>query len=136
MLTSIWGDDLKAVLDRRIMSKIGIEPDSWRWLSGREVREKSPYPLYPNYGTFVDEPFSINGHECLGGGGWVVISASNLAKVGLLILNRGLWGERRIVSDDEILLKGHRGANNSGLIVDRGRDAILSYVTTENISLP
>ena len=98
-LTAIWGRDLKQVLDDHVMNKIGIAADDWEWLSGEQVYQDSLfYPEMPGYGNFLDPPFRIDGNAVIGGGGWVVMSAGNLARVGLLIATDGLWRGERIIS--------------------------------------
>lgn len=100
-LTVVWGRDLKQVLDERIFEKIGIPADRWEWLSGQAVREDVHfYPDFPNYGGFVDPPYAVDGSPVLGGGGWVVISASDLARLGLLFATGGIWKGERLIAKD------------------------------------
>ncbi len=99
-LTAIWRRPLKDVLDERIMGPIGIPPDHWDWIDGRTVKETVDfYPELPGYGDFLDPPFEIHGIPVQGGGGWVVMSARDLARLGLLVATGGVWGETRLVSE-------------------------------------
>lgn len=98
-LTSIWKKDLKELLDEKIMSKIGIPADRWDWLSGEYVRNNRDfYPDMPGYGEYLDSPYNINGIPVRGGGGWVVMSASDFARLGLLIATGGVWEDERLIS--------------------------------------
>ncbi len=135
-LTAIWQADLKTVLDEQVFSKIGIKPDSWSWLAGESVkRDEQFYPEMPGYGLFVDPPYSIDGHPCVGGGGWVVMSASDLARVGLLIANGGIWRGEELVSNSD-LLDGHGGGNDSDLYVDKKKNIVFVKVTTRGLFRP
>ncbi|GGY06528.1 hypothetical protein GCM10007160_37610 [Litchfieldella qijiaojingensis] len=135
ILTKVWGQDLKSVLDEHLFSKIGIEPSSWRWLGGDEVRSNMFfYPEMPGYGDFIDPPYTINGYRIQGGGGWVEMSPVDLARVGLLIARRGLWEKCRLLSDSE-LLNGHKGGNDSELYVDKARDLVFAKVTTDGLDI-
>ena len=105
-LTAVWDKDLKRVLDEHIMQKIGIPSERWEWLSGKEVLEDhSFYPELPGYGLFIDPPFEIEGERVLGGGGWVVMSASDFARIGHLIATGGFWKGERLISN----IVGNRG---------------------------
>lgn len=117
-LTAIWDDDLKSVLDELIMSKIGIPAHRWDWLSGEYVRSNIDfYPALPDYGSFVDKPYTINGHKVRGGGGWVVMSASDLARLGLLYATGGVWEGERIISKEfgGMYLPGNGRASRGGI---------------------
>lgn len=82
----IWKEPLPAVLKREIMDPIGAS-DTWEW-SGYET-------------SWVDvdgrriESVSGGGHW----GGGMVVSTRDHARYGLLFLRRGLWGERRLLSE-------------------------------------
>ena len=134
VLTAIWGKSLKEVLDEKLFSKMDLPAERWDWLSGKEVHDNvNFYPEMPNYGAFIDPPYEINGKPCVGGGGWVVMSPKDLARVGLLISTRGIWRGERLISDTE-LLAGHAGGNNSELVV---KDNIVwTKVTTNGIKFP
>lgn len=98
-LTAIWKRDLKDLLDARIMSKIGIPANHWEWLSGEEVfNNKDFYPDIPGYGDYLDPPYRITGIPVRGGGGWVVMSARDFARLGLLIATGGIWQGERLIS--------------------------------------
>ncbi|VEP11249.1 Beta-lactamase [Hyella patelloides LEGE 07179] len=133
-LTAIWGRSLKDVLDEKLFSKMDISGDRWDWLSGKEVHDNvNFYPEMPNYGAFIDPPYEIAANPCVGGGGWVVMSPKDLARVGLLISTGGMWRGERLISDTE-LLAGHRGGNNSNLLVKN--DFVWAQVTTQGIEIP
>lgn len=98
-LTAIWKKELKDVLDEKIMHKIGIPSDRWEWISGKEVLEDQAfYPELPGYGAFIDPPFEIDEARVLGGGGWVIMSASDFARLGLLISTQGIWEGEQLIS--------------------------------------
>ena len=97
-LTSIWGKDLKDVLDEEIFSKVVILKERWDWLTGEAVRKDTNfYPLLPGYGRFLDPPFYIDGNPVRGGPGWFVISALDLARLGLLFACNGAWEGAKLV---------------------------------------
>jgi CubicO group peptidase (beta-lactamase class C family) len=98
-LTTIWKMDLKELLDDRIMGKIGIPSDRWDWLSGEYVHnDRDFYPDMPGYGEYLDPPYTIDGIPVRGGGGWVIMSARDFARVGLLIATEGIWKDKRLIS--------------------------------------
>jgi len=98
-LTAIWQRDLKQVLDEKVMSKLGIPADRWEWLSGEYVRDhRDFYPEIPGYGDYLDPPYRIKGAVVRGGGGWVVMSALDFARLGLLVATGGLWKGERLIS--------------------------------------
>ena len=69
-LTYLWDRDLKDVLDEKIMGKIGIAPDDWEWMIGRDVqRDRDFYPAMPNSWDYLDPPYEINGHPVRSGPG-------------------------------------------------------------------
>jgi hypothetical protein len=78
---------------------MGIPAERWQWLSGKEVHDTNDfYPEIPNYGEYIGPPYEINGHIVRGGPGWVIMSAEDLARFGLLISTRGIWKGKRLVS--------------------------------------
>ncbi|MCI0741537.1 MAG: beta-lactamase family protein [Gemmataceae bacterium] len=79
VLTRIAGEPLDAELKRRIMDPIGADPKQWKWGVRKEVN------LYVNSGS---------GNA----GGHVQISARELARVGHLMLNRGKWDGKQLLS--------------------------------------
>jgi len=85
-LLHVWRRPLPEVLKTEIMDPIGASA-SWRWHGYRN--------------SFV----TINGEEMQsvsGGGHWgggLFINSRDHARMGLLHLRRGLWGERRLLSD-------------------------------------
>ena len=109
-LTAVWNKDLKEVLDEKIMSRIGIPADRWDWTPGKVVHDKKTwYPKMPGYGDFLDPPYTIQGQTVRGGPGWVVISAKDLARWGLLVASGGSWKNRKLISR----IQGHGGGNGS-----------------------
>lgn len=113
-LTVLWNKDLKDVLDERLFGKIGIPANRWDWLPGKMVHDqKDFYPHMPGYGDFLDPPFEINGHKVRGGGGWAVMTPSDMARFGLLVATGGIWKGERIV--DEEWVRNHHGGNGSYL---------------------
>ena len=112
-LTAVWGRDLKDVLDERLFGKIGIPPDRWDWLPGGYVKDqKYFYPDIPDSYTYLDPPYEIDGNTVRSGPGWVVISASDLARFGHLNATLGNWKGEQIV--DPSWLRSHSGGNASG----------------------
>jgi CubicO group peptidase (beta-lactamase class C family) len=131
-LTAVWGQDLKSVLDERLFSKLGIASDRWDWLTGQEVRAaRFMYPEIPDSYTYLDPPFEIGGHPVRGGPGWVVISASDLARFGHLIATRGMWKGDRLI--DEAWLRGHGGGNDSGVSGEATYYTAIAIVTTAGL---
>ncbi|MEM9233444.1 MAG: serine hydrolase [Pseudomonadota bacterium] len=90
-LTHLWKEELPTVLKREIMDPIGASA-SWRWEG------------YENSYTEVDgnrlKVVSGGGHW----GGGMFINTHDLARLGLLGLRRGQWGEEQILSGDWITL--------------------------------
>ena len=135
LLTVLWGDDIKHVIDDRLLSKIGVESDEWDWLPGREIHKTHDfYTEMPGYGRFVDPPYEIDGHIVRGGGGWVVMSASNLARFAHLIATQGMWNGERIMSPE--WLRSHGGGNKSLASGESDYFTALGKVTTEGIDHP
>ena len=126
-LTAIWKKDLKDLLDERIMSKIGIPAVRWDWLTGEQVRSDIEfYPNMPGYGKYLDEPYRINGIPVRGGPGWVVMSAEDFARVGLLIATGGRWKGEQLISK----LGGNRAVGGNrvdGWGVVKGKDGYFSF---------
>ena len=134
-LTAVWKKDLKVVMDERLFSKMGIPADRWNWTPGQKVREDAGwYPSMPGYGLFLDPPYEIDGNVVRGGPGWVVMSAKDLARVGLLVATRGEWKGERLISGTSFL-RGHGGGNASHM-TGVGGDLMVSWgkVTTSGIN--
>jgi CubicO group peptidase (beta-lactamase class C family) len=107
-LTALWDRDIKQVLDEKLFSQMGIPADRWEWTPGKVVHDtKDWYPAIPNYGEYVDPPYEINGHVVRGGPGWIVMSSSDMARVGLLIATGGVWKGKRLINSE--WLRGHAG---------------------------
>lgn len=150
-LTYILDENLKDFLDRELFRPIGIRPESWYWLSGRDVYANLPPPnaapeqkvLYPDYtaddrwyGCFVDPPYVVRGHVVVGGGGWVGMSPKDLARIGLLLASNGHWDGRQLISKTE-LVSGHEGCGGSDLQA-RGGDNMFAWgrVATVGVEFP
>ncbi len=131
-LTAVFGSDLKDVIDERLFSKIGIRADCWDWLTGDHVRkQKYFYPSLPDSYTYLDPPYEIDGRPVRSGPGWVVISASDLARFGHLIATRGVWGTSRVI--DPAWLRGHGGGNFSGVNAESSYYTAIAVVTTTGL---
>ncbi len=133
-LTAVWKRELKDVLDEKLFRHMGIAAKDWSWATGRELHDNRKwYPEMPGYGLFCDPPYKIAGCRVQGGGGWVTMSAKDLARVGLLVATRGVWEGQRLISDT-LLVAGHGGGNAS--LMNGWRDTVFSWgqVTTGGIS--
>ena len=134
-LTAVWDRDLKDVLDERLFSKIGIPADRWDWLTGGYVKDrKYLYPNIPDAYTYLDPPYEVNGNLVRSGPGWVVISASDLARFGHLNATKGSWKGEQII--DPKWLRGHGGGNESGVSGESGYFTAMGVVTTEGLGHP
>lgn len=134
-LTAVWEKDLKQVLDEKIMSHIGIPADRWDWTPGQIVHDtKEWYPQMPGYGLFLDPPYKIDGQVVRGGPGWVVISATDLARWGLLVATGGEWRGKRLISR----IQGHGGGNGShvGGVGDQAMGSWGIVTSTFNSQVP
>ena len=84
--TQIWRRPLPEVLRDNVMDPIGASP-TWRWFG------------YDNAWITLDgrlvQVVSGGGHW----GGGMFINAWDMARFGLLTLRRGMWGEKRIMSE-------------------------------------
>jgi CubicO group peptidase (beta-lactamase class C family) len=134
-LTAAWGRDLKDVLDERIFGPLGIPAARWDWYTGRRVRKQVDfYPTIPDSYTYLDPPYEIGGAPVRSGPGWVVISASDLARFGHLVATQGVWNGRRLI--DPQWLRGHSGGNRSGVSGERRHFTALAVVTTQGLDHP
>ncbi len=133
-LTHLWGRDLKDVMDEKIMSKIGIAADSWDWYVGGDVKDqKYFYPTIPDSYTYLDPPYEIDGNPVRSGPGWVVISAKDLARYGLLVATGGNWKGEQILPPGWV--RTHSGGNRSGLHGESRRFTSMGRVATEGIDM-
>jgi len=133
-LTVLWNRDLKEVIDERLFSKIGISSDRWDWYTGKSVQsQKYFYSTIPDSYTYLDPPFEINGNLVRSGPGWVVISASDLARFGHLLATRGNWKGEQLISPE--WLRGHGGGNKSGVSGESVYYTSIGMVTTSGIEL-
>jgi CubicO group peptidase (beta-lactamase class C family) len=82
----VWRRPLPEVLKERIMDPIGAS-NTWRWYG------------YDNSWIVLDgrEVQSVTGGGHWGGG--MVLNAWDMARFGLLTQRRGLWGDKRLLSD-------------------------------------
>ena len=132
-LTALWGRDLKDVLDEKIFSHIGIPPQRWDWYLGRDVQsQKYFYPAIPDSYTYLDPPFEIDGQPVRSGPGWVIISASDLARFGHLVATQGVWKGRRLISPE--WLGGHGGGNRCGMSGESVHFTAMGVVTTDGLT--
>ena len=82
VLTRVAGEPLRDLFKRRIADPIGMRPEMWRWASAAE----------------------IDGLDVCGGAGHVSITARDFARFGHLFLNKGRWGDRRILSEEWVTM--------------------------------
>jgi len=84
-LLRLFGKGVPEVLKAGVMDPIGASED-WQWLG------------YANSNVEIDgrQVASVTGGTRWGGGLW--INSEDLARFGLLVLNRGRWGNRQLVS--------------------------------------
>ena len=141
-LTHLFVRELKDVLDEAVFSHMGIPAQRWDWFTGQHVRETVDlYPEWPGYGEFLDPPYEIRGKRVQGGGGWVVISASDLARVGVLLAGGGLWRGEVLLSAGEFVtegqsseIRGWNGGNSSTLSAwTRSDQLVIAAVTTAGL---
>ena len=134
-LTAVWGRDLKAVLDERLFGRIGIPPDRWDWYTGRSVKDQRDfYPAIPDSYTYLDPPYEIDGAPVRSGPGWVVMSASDLARFGHLVATQGQWEGEQLI--DPAWLRGHSGGNKSGQSGESTHFTAMGVVTTLGLDHP
>lgn len=85
-LLRLFGKGVPEVLKTEIMDPIGASSD-WRWV-----------PYDNSTVEIAGRPIgSVSGGTRWGGGIW--INSEDLARFGLLALNRGKWGDRQVVSE-------------------------------------
>ncbi|GMV04134.1 MAG: hypothetical protein AMXMBFR53_04150 [Gemmatimonadota bacterium] len=98
---NVWRRPLPDVLRELVMDPIGASP-TWRWMG------------------YDNSWIALDGHmvQAVGGGGhWgggMFLSAYDQARLGLLTLWRGQWGDRRIFSEDWYRLATTPGPANKG----------------------
>jgi CubicO group peptidase (beta-lactamase class C family) len=129
-LTAVWRRDLKDVVDERLFRRIGIPAERWGWLTGGFVKDRRDfYPAIPDSYTYLDPPYEVAGHAVRSGPGWVVISASDLARFGHLVATAGVWEGEQLL--DPEWLRGHGGGNRSGVNGEGRHLSVVAAVTTE-----
>ena len=79
----------------------------------------------------MDPPYEIDGVPIRSGPGWIVISASNLARFGHLLATRGNWNGEQII--DQNWIRGHGGGNKSGVSGENTYYTAIGMVTTEGL---
>lgn len=84
---NVWRKPLPQVLKENVMDEIGAS-NTWRWFG------------YENSWVIIDGQMmqSVSGGGHWGGG--MFISARDMARFGLLSLNRGRWGKKQILSEE------------------------------------
>jgi len=82
VLTRILGESMEGFLRRRIIDPIGMSADGWRWGLLAEV-----------------DGLAVNGGSG-NAGKHVMTCARELARFGLLVLNRGNWNGQQLISAD------------------------------------
>ncbi len=134
-MTALWNRDLKQVLDERLFSKLGIPADRWDWLTGKAVQgQKYFYPDIPDSYTYLDPPYEINGHVVRSGPGWVVMSASDIARFGHLVATRGSWKGEPLL--DPQWVRGHGGGNGCGVSGESKYYTAMGQVTAQGVNHP
>jgi CubicO group peptidase (beta-lactamase class C family) len=130
-LTAAWDRDLKEVLDERLFTPMGIPANRWDWLPGKTVHDtKDFYPTIPGYGEYVGPPYKINGHVVRGTPGWIVMSAEDLARFGLLIATGGIGEHKRLI--DPKWLRGHAGLDVHVVAGDPKTAVSIAKINTKN----
>ncbi len=128
-LTALWGRDLKDVLDERLFGRIGVPADRWQWPPGGWIKDqKYLYPTIPDAYTYLDPPYEIGGCVVRSAPGWVIMSASDLARFGHLVATGGAWKGERILGAE--WLRGHSGGNKSGANGEGRHYTAIGVVTT------
>lgn len=88
-LLQVWRRPLPEVFRELVMAPIGASP-GWEWHGYRN-----------SYVEIDGKPVqSVSGGSHWGGG--VVINARDQARIGLMLLNRGVWDGRRVLSEEWI----------------------------------
>ena len=120
------------MLQERILGPIGVPADRWDWYTGGWVKDQQDfYPTIPDSYTYLDPPYEIAGAPIRSGPGWVVMSASDLARFGHLVATEGVWVGRRLL--DPHWLRGHSGGNRSGVSGESRHFTALAVVTTDGL---
>lgn len=96
---TVWRRPLPQVLREYVMDPIGAS-NKWRWYG------------YDNSWIIVDGQLvqSVAGGAHWGGG--MIISASDMARFGLLTLRKGKWGDKQILSEEWIRMATTPGVND------------------------
>ena len=67
------------------------------------------------------------------GPGWVIISASDLARFGHLVVAQGMWKGEQIIGHE--WLRGHSGGNRSGISGKSTHYTAMGRVKTQGVRL-
>jgi len=123
------------VLDERVFGRIGIPTQRWDWPTGEWIKDrKYLYPNLPDSYTYLDPPYDVDGVPVRTCPGWAVISASDLARFGLLVASRGIWEGEQLVGAE--WTRGHGGGNKSGASGDPEHFTAMGVVTTRGLGHP
>lgn len=97
----LWRRPLPQVLKEYVMDPIGAS-NTWRWYG------------YDNSWVVLDGRLvqSVSGGAHAGGG--LIISATDMARFGLLTLRRGRWGDRQVLSEAWLAMATTPGKANPG----------------------
>ena len=132
-LTALWNQDLKKVIDEMLLIHLGIRAENWDWTPGKVLYDRKDfYPAMPRYGEYCDPPWEISGHIVRGGPGWIVMSASDLARFGLLIASGGIWKGKRLISSEWV--RGHGGTATN--VVGGDPETFVSIAKINTLGFP
>lgn len=131
-LTALWRMDLKDLLDRELFSKMSLPADRWHWMSLAEAYAATDlYRATPGYAEYCDPPYEVDGHVVRGAPGWVIMSALDLARFGLLVATGGIWKGERLLGPEWLISKS--GGNYSTVVGDRQSLIAGARIATENL---
>lgn len=131
-LTALWGRDLEALLDRELFGKMDLPAERWDWLTLQQVHaDYDMYPGTPGYAHYADQPWEIAGQAVRGGPGWVVMSAEDLARFGLLVATGGYWKGERLLGAE--WLQSKSGGNWSTVVGDPTTLVAGARIATEGL---
>ena len=76
-------------------------------------------------------PYEIDGHKVRGGGGWAIMSPSDLARYGLFVASGGVWDGERLLDPPWVI--SHGGGNGSRLEGDPTTFLSMGMVTSRGM---
>ena len=129
-LAYVLGDDLKNIIQERLFDLIGIPAE--RWIGSPAAMSKTINICIPQFQIrtpISTRPMRFNGNPVRSGPGWVVISASDLARFGHLNATGGIWKGKQVIDPD--WLRGHSGGNKSGTSGESKHFTAMGVVTTD-----